>query len=103
VLVVVGRCLLLLLGQRSLLYPSLFLTPQPTRLLGCEAPLRGLESFVWVVAGVLVGVALPVGIRSWFGMCVRQSIVVPRSSFCLEVLSVVLGVRTLVDMVGLLA
>jgi len=56
-----------------------------------------------VVAGVLVGVALPVHIRSWFSVCVRQNVGLPRSFFYLEVLSVVLGVHTLVDMVGLLA
>ena len=101
-LVVVGGCLLLLLGQRSLLYPCLFLTPQPSHLPGYAAHLKGLGCFVRVVVVALVGIALPVHIQSYFGGCVHQNVGLPQNSLRLEVLSVVLEAYTLMDTVGLL-
>jgi len=65
--------------------------------------LMGPGSFIGVAVVFLVGAALLVHIRSWFGGCVRQSVGLPRNLFRQEVLSVVLEVHTLVGIAGLLA
>jgi len=103
VLAVVGSFLPLPPGRRSLLFLCLFLTPVLSHLPGYGVCLRGLGFFVRGVVVALEGPAPLVYTRSWSSGCAHQSVGLPRSSFRLGALSVVLEVHTLVGMVGLLA